>query len=54
MVKDEIVEQVRRAREELAAKHNFDLKAILVDARNRQKNSGHRVVSFVTKRKKPG
>jgi hypothetical protein len=53
MVKDEIVEQVRRAREELAAKHNFNLKAILADARTRQKNSQHRVVSFVTKANKP-
>ena len=52
MMKDEIVEQVRRVREQQAAKLNFDLKAILADARKRQKDSGHRVVSFATKPKK--
>ena len=52
MIKDEIVEQVRQVREQQAAKFNFDLKAILADARKRQKDSGHRVVSFVTKPKK--
>ena len=54
MIKDEIVEQVRQVREQQAAKFNFDLKAILADARKRQKDSGHRVASFVTKPKKVG
>jgi hypothetical protein len=54
MWKDEIVEQVRKAREELAARRNFDLKAIMADARQRQNNSGHRVISFVPKPKKTG
>ena len=54
MMKDEIVEQVRQVREQQAAKLNFDLKAILADARQRQKDSGHRVVSFVTKPKGEG
>ena len=45
-MKDEIVEQVRKAREENAAKFNYDLKAIVADARKRQKDSGHPVVSF--------
>lgn len=52
MIKDEIVEQVRKVREELAARMNFDLKAILADARKRQKRSGHRLVSFHPKPKK--
>jgi hypothetical protein len=52
MMRDEIVEQVRRAREELASKMNYDLKAILADARKRQKDSGRKVVSFVSKPKK--
>ncbi len=51
MMKDEIVEQVRKAREEQAAKLNFDLKAILADARKRQKDSGHRLMSFASKPK---
>lgn len=54
MKKDEIVEQVREVREQQAAKLNFNLKAILADARPRQKASGHRVVSFVTTPKDAG
>lgn len=49
MFKDEIVEEVRKARETRAAKWNFDLKALLADARNRQEGSGRKVVSFVKK-----
>jgi hypothetical protein len=49
MLKDEIVEEVRKAREEQAAKWNFDLKAMLADARHRQTESKRKVVSFVTK-----
>ena len=54
MKKDEVVEQVRQVREQQAAKLNFNLKAILADARQRQKDSGHRVVSFVTTPKNAG
>ena len=53
-MKDENVEQVRKAREQQAAKLNFDLKAIFADARKRQKDSGHRIVSFATKPKNTG
>jgi len=52
MMKDEIVTQVRRVREQQAAKFNYDLKAMLADARKRQKDSGHQVVSLVSKPKK--
>jgi hypothetical protein len=52
MMKDEIVTQVRQAREQHAAKFNYDLKAIVADARKRQKLSGHQVVSFAPKPKK--
>ena len=52
MMKDEIVEQVRKVREENAAKFNYDLKAIIADARQRQKDSGHPVVSFAPTPKK--
>ena len=52
MWKDEIVEEVRGAREAQAARQGFDLKAILADARKRQKDSGRRVVSFIPKPKK--
>ena len=39
-MKDAIVEEVRRAREQNAAKWGFDLKAILADARQRQAVGG--------------
>lgn len=54
MLKDEIVEEVRKARQEQAARWNFDLKAILDDARKRQAQSGHKVVSFDSKNPKAG
>jgi hypothetical protein len=52
MSKDPIVDEVRRTREIEAAKHGFDVKAILMAARKRQQRSGHRVVSFVRKKQK--
>lgn len=52
MWKDEIVEEVRRIREEHAAKFNHDLKAIYEDAVKRQKLSGRKVVSFPPRRPK--
>ncbi len=51
MIKDEVVNQVRQAREQNAAKFNYDLKAIVADARKRQKKSGRQVVSLVSKRR---
>jgi hypothetical protein len=52
MSKDPIVDEVRRARETEAAKHHFDVKAILSAAKKRQRRSGHRVVSLVRKGQK--
>jgi hypothetical protein len=51
MVRDPIVDEVRRVREEEAAKHRFDVKAVLAAARRRQRRSGREVVSFVSKKK---
>jgi len=51
-MKDDVIEQVRRAREAIAAKHNFDIKAMIEDARKRQKESGRRGVSFEIPKKK--
>jgi hypothetical protein len=47
MSRDPIVDAVRRARETEAAKHRFDVKAILLAAEKRQRRSRRRVVSFV-------
>src|SRR5258708_1879808 len=46
-MKDPIVEEVRRAREQHAAKFQFDLKKIIAGARRRERASGRKVVSFV-------
>jgi hypothetical protein len=51
MGRDEIVDEVRRIREEQAARYHFDIKAILAAAKKRQRKSGRKVVSFVPKKK---
>ena len=51
MPRDPIVDEVRRAREEEAGKHGFDVKAILAASKKRQHRSRHKVVSFVPKKK---
>ena len=51
MGRDYIVDEVRRIREEQAAKYNFDIKAILASAKRRQRKSGRKVVSFGQKKK---
>lgn len=47
MWKDHIVEEIRKIRENNAAKLNFDIKAIVKDAQKRQSISKHKVVSFL-------
>lgn len=49
MAIDPILAQVRRAREELAQRFNYDLRAMIQDAKDRQATSGHRVVLFPPK-----
>lgn len=51
MAKDIIVDEVRRIREEQAAKYSFDLKAILAAAKRRQRRSRHKIVSFLSKKR---
>jgi hypothetical protein len=43
---DPIVEEVRRARAEIAARNGNDLRRIFEDARRRQGSDGRRVVSY--------
>jgi len=45
MWEDPIVAEVHRVREELAAKFNFDVNAIIADIRSRQSALGSRLVS---------
>ena len=51
MGRDYIVDEVRRIREEQAAKCHFDIKAILASAKKRQQRSGRKVVSLVPRKK---
>ena len=50
MQKDPIVEEIRKIREAHAAKFNYDLKAICVDMKKKEKDSGHTIVSLPPKR----
>ena len=47
---DPIVAEVRRIREELCAKFNFDLAAIFADIRSRQASAGDRLVRLACHR----
>ena len=49
MLQDPIVQEVRTIRENLAAKLNHDIKAIVEQAKERQKKSKNKIVSFVNK-----
>ena len=51
MARDPVIDEVRRVREEEAVKYRFDVKAILAAAKRRQRRSGHKVASFVSKKK---
>jgi len=51
MARSPIVDEVRRVREHEAAKHGFDIKAILEASKKRQRRSGNKVVSLVPKKK---
>jgi hypothetical protein len=43
---DPIVDDVRRARDEYAARFNYDLRAIYSDLKEQEKRSGRRFVSY--------
>lgn len=46
MWSDTIVDETRKAREEYAAKFNFDLEAIYRDLKEKEEKSGREVVSL--------
>ncbi len=46
MATDSIIAEVRQARDALAKRFNYDLRAIIQDARERQAAGGRKVVSF--------
>ena len=45
MVPDPIVEEIKRIREEYAARFNYDLEAIVRDVQRRQEDGNYQVVS---------
>jgi hypothetical protein len=49
MWKDEIVEEVRRNRDAYAARFNYDLNAIYVDLKAKERKSKRKLVSFSPK-----
>jgi hypothetical protein len=50
MWKDSIVEETRKVREEYAAQFNYDLDAIYQDLKEKERQSGRKVVSLPPKR----
>ena len=42
---DSVIAEVRRVKDELAKRFNYDLAAMLRDARARQSKSGHKVIT---------
>lgn len=53
MYKDDVVEEVRAARDAYARRFNYDLDAIFKDLREREPYCGHPMVSLRAKRFKP-
>jgi hypothetical protein len=51
MSSDPIVDEVRRVRENLAAKHGFDIKEMLAASKKRQQRSNRKIVSLIPKKK---
>jgi len=52
-MKDPIVEEVRKTRDEKARKFHYDLGAICRDIQARQGKCGHKLVRFAPKKLKP-
>ncbi|MGR3320040.1 MAG: hypothetical protein ACUZ8O_16350 [Candidatus Anammoxibacter sp.] len=50
MEKDYLVEEVRKIRDTHAAKFNYDLHKICLDLKKKEKECGHKIVSYPPKR----
>ncbi len=53
MTEDSVIEEVRRIKAEIAAKHRYDVRAILEEARERCRREGFKTVSRPPKRVTP-
>jgi hypothetical protein len=51
--RDPIVEEIRQFRDELDARFNYDVRAIIEDAKKREGKDGRQVVSFVREKAAP-
>ncbi|MCW5200084.1 hypothetical protein VU05_05245 [Desulfobulbus sp. F1] len=52
MIEDQIVEEVRRIRNEYAKQFNYDLDAVCRDLQQKQEHSGRTLVSFAPRKDK--
>ncbi|MBM4028825.1 MAG: hypothetical protein FJ280_26035 [Planctomycetes bacterium] len=52
MDRDPIIDEIRKHRREIAEQFDYNLRAIIADARKRQKGRGKKVVSLARTRKK--
>ncbi len=53
MPRDPIVEEMRRIKEEHAARFNYDIEAMGKSLQEEQKRSGAKIVSYASKRPRP-
>jgi hypothetical protein len=53
-MKNEILEEIWRVKDALAAKYNYNIEAMFRDLREREKTSGHRYVDLSKPRRKAG
>ena len=49
---DDIIKEVRKIREQLAASHGYNVRALFAAAKKRQKESGRKVVKLTPRRLK--
>ena len=49
---DDIIQEVRTIREQMAASHGYNVRALFAEAKKRQKESGRKVVKLAPRRLK--
>ncbi len=49
---DDIIQEVRTIREQLAASHGYNVRALFAEAKKRQRESGRKVVKLTPRRLK--
>jgi hypothetical protein len=54
VIKDEILEETWKIKDALAARYHYDIDAMFRAMRAGEKRSGHKLVSFVKRKRKPG